>query len=88
MHIQLPTHSLKPRLNELSFLDPKKCLFELAKPLTAPFISSLKIAKSMCGHYNFSHLLHCEPLRGRSSTKLPILHEALSLGLNEHQANE
>lgn len=70
------------------FWIPKSVSPELAKPLKAPFISSLKIAKSMCGHNNFSRLLHCEPLRGRSSTKLPIPHEALSLGLNEHQANE
>lgn len=48
MHVQLSTHSLKPRLNDLSsmkpFWIPESVPPELPKPLKEPFISSLKAA--------------------------------------------
>lgn len=51
MHVQLSTHSLKPRLNERSSMKPSWILEsvspELPKPLKAPCIFSLKVlAKS------------------------------------------
>lgn len=69
LYIQLSTHSLKPRPNDVSFTKPswilQSVLWELPKPCKAPCISSLEVAK-LCVATTSSLPCNTESLESRT----------------------
>lgn len=68
---------------------PESVSLELPKPLKAPFISSLKVAKLCVATLTFLACYTVSPSEAEVALScLSIPHGVLSAGLNEHQVSE